>query len=120
MGPNTKHDRPASWYPEETDAPLPVDWFRRVPHFAEESQARVQRWSVRRDAAARGGPVLTVAELGSLIKQTEDAITTAGPGDSATLRVQLEDMKMEFHARTFCGEDETNWPRATVRGHVVT
>ena len=45
---------------------------------------------------------------GSLIKQTEDAITTAGGwGDSATLRVQLEDMKMEFHARTFCGEDET-------------
>jgi hypothetical protein len=63
--------------------------------------------------------VLTVAELGDLIKQTEAALATALPGDAANLAVQLDDMHRELDTRTALDEDTTEWPRTTLRGHVV-
>jgi hypothetical protein len=118
VGPNFEEDRPASGHPESDEA-LPVDWFKGVQPLAEAAQGRVQRWLKRRAAALNGGPVLSVAELGDLIKQTEAALATALPGDAASLAVQLEDMHRELDTRTALGEDTTEWPRTTLRGHVV-
>lgn len=118
MGPNVSNDRPAGWYPEPA-VPVPVDWFQGVPQLMEASQARVQRWIKRRAAALNGGPVLTVDELGELIEKTEAALATALPGDAANLAVQLDDMRRELYTKTALGENPTEWPATTVRGHVV-
>lgn len=55
--------------------------------------------------------MLSPAELGSLIKQTQTAIqTTSSAGDRAALCIQLEDMQHEYDWRTFLDVDETIWP----------
>ena len=55
--------------------------------------------------------MLRLVELGSLIKQTQQALdSTSAPGVIAILSVQLEDMKHEFDWRTFLDVDETIWP----------
>ena len=74
--------------------PLPQEpWFFDEKQLPEEARGRLQRWRARWAAKDAGGPVLSLVELGSLIKQTQDAIAAAArPGDVATLSVQLEDM----------------------------
>ena len=54
--------------------------------------------------------MLSLVELGSLIKRTQDALEAAGPTDAALLGVQLEDMRHEYDWRTFLDVDKTIWP----------
>jgi len=82
-----------------------------VAQLAGDAQARIERWKARWDAKVAGGPVLSLTELGSLIKQTQSAIdSTSSAADKATLSVQLEDMRHEFDWRTFLDVDTTIWP----------
>jgi len=82
-----------------------------VVQLNEGAQDRVARWKARWDAKAAGGPVLSVVELGTRIKQTQQLMEVApAPGDVAALSVQLEDMKREFDWRTFLDVDVTIWP----------
>ena len=94
--------------------PVPHPWYLGeswIAQLDEEAQGRVARWKARWDAKVAGGPVLTLAELGRRIKQTQQAIESAtAPGDVAALSVQLEDMKHEFDWRTFLDVDTTIWP----------
>jgi hypothetical protein len=91
--------------------PLPQPWYFDEKQLTEEARGRLNRWRSRWAAKVAGRPVLSRAELGSLIKQTEYSLATATrPGDVATLSVQLEDMKHEFDWRTFLDVDETIWP----------
>jgi len=92
----------------------PEPWFvgdSWVARLAGDAQARIERWKARWDAKVAGGPVLSLTELGSLIKQTQSAIdSTSSAADKATLSVQLEDMRHEFDWRTFLDVDTTIWP----------
>jgi hypothetical protein len=92
--------------------PLPqAPWYFDEKQLSEEARGRLQRWKARYAAKDAGRPVLSLAELGSLIKHTEHALAAAArPGDVATLSVQLEDMKHEFDWRTFLDVNETIWP----------
>jgi hypothetical protein len=100
--------------------PLPQEpWFFDEKKLPEDARSRLQRWRARWAAKDAGGPVLSLTELGSLIKQTEHALASAArPGDVATLSVQLEDMKHEFDWRTFLDVDETIWPAELPTGRV--
>ena len=91
--------------------PLPQPWYVDEEKLSEEARGRLSRWKARWDAKCAGGRVLSLTQLGSLIKQTQHALDTATrPGDVATLSVQLEDMQHEFDWRTFLDVDETIWP----------
>ncbi len=67
---------------------------------------------------SRAVPVLSLAELGRRIKQTQqrDRERFTAPGDVAALSVQLEDMKREFDWRTFLDVDTTIWPAEPLSG----
>lgn len=94
-------EEPQPWYLEES-------WLAQLHGGA---QDRVARWKARWNAKVAGGPVLSLEELGTRIKQTQLLIKAASaPGDVAVLRVQLEDMKREFDWRTFLDVDKTIWP----------
>jgi hypothetical protein len=83
-------------------------WIARI---SGDAQARIDRWKARWDAKAAGRPVLSLTELGSLIKQTQTAIqSTSSAADRAVLGIQLEDMKHEYDWRTFLDVTETIWP----------
>lgn len=120
-GPHPTIYETANWY---TIGPVPAlgaPWFRDVPgamQLSAEAHGRIDRWKVRYDAAMAGGPVLSLVELGSLIKRTQAAIEIAGPTDAAILQVQLEDMREEFHMRDFFKERMTRWPAPSVPGQV--
>jgi hypothetical protein len=82
-----------------------------VARLSGDAQARIERWKARWDAKVSGGPVLSLTELGSLIKQTQTAIqSTSSPADRAVLGIQLEDMQHEYDWRTFLDVDTTIWP----------
>jgi hypothetical protein len=82
-----------------------------VAKLSGDAQARIERWKARWDAKVAGGPVLSLTELGSLIKQTQSAIdSTSSDTDKAILSVQLEDMRHEFDWRSFLDVNETIWP----------
>jgi hypothetical protein len=92
----------------------PQPWFigdSWVAKLSGDAQARIERWKARWDAKVAGGPVLSLTELGSLIKKTQSAIESAtASGDVAALSVQLQDMQREYDWRTFLDVDATIWP----------
>jgi hypothetical protein len=92
----------------------PEPWFVReswVAKLSGDAQARIERWKARWAAKDAGGPVLSLTELGSLIKQTQTVIqTTSSPADKAVLGIQLQDMQHEYDWRSFLDVTETIWP----------
>jgi hypothetical protein len=110
-GPHPTHQRVPGVASQGHALPLPQPWYFDEKQLSEEARGRLQRWKARYAARNAGGAVLSVAELGSLIKQTQHAIdSTSSPADKAILAVQLEDMRHEHAWRTFLGVDETIWP----------
>lgn len=113
MGPHPTARGVFNFYSPGAGWPGPADWFRRQPPNADLerlAQARIAAWEKRREAAERGDPMLTVAELDELIAKTIARMGTAGPQDAAALSLQVENMRRELRARTWLGEDVTNWP----------
>lgn len=73
---------------------------------------RVARWEKRQEHRSEGGTTLTLAELDSLIKKTQETLdATESVSDKLALQCQLDDMKRELVWRTFLGEQETLWPK---------
>ena len=106
--------RASSEYPASSARATPCHygqpWTFDEKQLSDEARGRLNRWRARWAAKAAGGPVLSLVDLGSLIKRTQDALETAGPTDAALLGVQLEDMKHEYDWRTFLNVDKTIWP----------
>jgi hypothetical protein len=111
-GPHPTHQRVPGVVCQGHALPLPQQpWYFDEKQLSEEARGRLSRWRDRWEAKQAGGPVLSLAKLGSLIKQTQRTLdSTSAPGDVAILSVQLEDMKHEFDWRTFLDVDETIWP----------
>jgi hypothetical protein len=110
-GPHPTHQRVPGVVCQGHALPLPPPWFFDEKQLPREARGRLQRWRARWEAKQAGGAVLSLTQLGSLIKQTQHAIDTATrPGDVATLSVQLEDMRHEYDWRTFLDVDKTMWP----------
>lgn len=89
----------------------PGSWWRLDDEEQKAADARTREWEERRAAAEDGQPVLTLIELGSLIKQTEATLPGLPAHDRARVRRKLEAMKLEFLWRDFLREHITTWPR---------
>jgi hypothetical protein len=86
-------------------------WYIEEKQLSDEVRGRLRRWKARWAARNAGGAVLSLAELGQRIKQTQQAIdSTSSAADRAILSVQLEDMRHEHAWRSFLDEEETIWP----------
>jgi hypothetical protein len=90
------------------DFDFPSSWWR--PDEAAATEERLADYDQRVAAIRAGARPMTLAELGSLIKQSEAELDAASDEDRPALRRKLDAMKAEFDMRQFMREDTTSYP----------